>query len=373
MKPTNAKEIINSVGIEMEFMSIDRNSEEFRQSIMMKLGDYKIIHDASCESLEDRFLGKKIVFGNKQSKKIFKQLIDSIIIGGEIISPIRNTLSPVWMTEIERLCEILKEHGEKEDTTRDSFHVHINLSKEVPLFVLKNILKLTLKYEAFLYRLGGMGRMNRGVENDFMFARPYTPNGPPVISGADQINYPILNADVMLQAETREDFFGAYGDSYGLMGIKYVTQRYMNVNFYPILTQGSIEFRTANKTLNPEYIIAWTNFCKALITAAFSNSDINIERTHTLASNREISLAEFQYETSQLPIDKETMFILSQIWESSPTPHFDNKWRYSHLKEPTGFRHEVYLPEALDKRIKVEQANVIDIHNLENQRENRNF
>ena len=372
MKPTNAKEIINSVGIEMEFMSIDRNSEEFRQSIIDKLEDYRILHDASCESLEDQFLGKKIVFENKKNKKVFKNLINSIVIGGEIISPIRNTLSPVWMTEIERLCEILKEHGEKEDTTRDSFHVHINLSKEVPLFVLKNILKLTLKYEAFLYRLGGMGRMNRGVVNDFMFARPYTPNGPPVIKAA-QNNYPILDANAMLHAETREDFFGAYGDSHAPTGTKYVTQRYMNVNFYPILSQGSIEFRTANKTLNPEYIIAWTNFCKALVTAAFSNSDIPIERIYTLASNTEISLAEFQYETSQLPIDKETLFILSQIWESSPTPQFDNKWRYSHLKEPTGFRNETYMPEALDKKIKIEEANIIDLHHLENQQEHRNF
>ena len=372
MKPTNAKEIINSVGIEMEFMNINKDSQDFKESIRHQLAEYKILHDASCESLEDQFLGKKIVFGNKRSKKVFKNLINSIVIGGEIISPIRNTLSPIWMTEIERLCEILKAHGEKEDTTRDSFHVHVNLSKEVPLFVLKNILKLTLKYEAFLYRLGGMGRMNRGIVNDFMFARPYTPNGPPVIKYNNQ-NYPILNANTMLQAETKEDFFGAYGDSYVPIETKYVTQRYMNVNFYPVLSQGSIEFRTANKTLNPEYIIAWTNFCKALVTAAFSSSDIPIERIYTLASNTDISLAEFQYEINQLPIDKETIFILSQIWESSPTPHFDNKWRYSHLREPTGFTHANYMTEPLNKKIKVENANVIDLHRLENQREGRDF
>lgn len=366
--PHEPREIINSVGIELEFMNINKNSNSFNLDIASALPGYKLDHDASCESYEERMFGLPIKFTSKKAQKILQPLLNTIIIGGEIVSPIKNTNSPQWINDIENICNILKEHGEPEHTPRASLHIHINLSKEAPLYVLKNILKLTLKYEAFLFKLGGMGQINRGIENNFVFQRPYLKHGPPVIIHKGE-NLPILNPFDLLEAETKDTFFYRYGNS-TLLETKYVTQRYMCVNFVPLLTQGSIEFRTANKTLNSKYIVAWTNFCKAFITNSFTTSNIELDKLRPLANNQEISLNTFLNEIQPLNLDEDTLNILSKIWKESPTPFFDNIWRYSHLKNPTGFRNIGYLPTILDKNTKVKKAVFIDIHNLENPPEN---
>ena len=367
-----AKELINSVGIEMEFMTINRDSRTFRADFKEVLMDYKLDHDASCETLKPTLIDLPIIFTNKKAEKKLAPFLRTIIIGGEIISPIRNTLSPTWITEIHLLCDLLKEYGEQETTIKDSFHVHVNLSREVPLFVIKNILNFTLAYEAFLYKLGGMGRINRGVENSFIFERPYSFNGPPVVQ-VGRANYPIFKTENLLKAESKEQFFTYYGDSTRLLdqGNKYIVQRYMSVNFCPILTQGSIEFRTANKTLNPQYIIAWTNFCKAIVATSFKSNVPTQHRFRTLAENIDIPFDTFFDETKILQLDDDTLNILQEIWQLSPTPEFDNIWRYSHLRKPPIPRNISEISEALGEEIKVENANHKDIHDQEDERRPR--
>ena len=367
-----AKELINSVGIEMEFMTINRDSRKFRTDFKETLMDYKLDHDASCETLAPTLANFPIKFTNTKAEKKLSPFLNTIIIGGEIISPIRNTLSPLWMTEIHQLCDLLKEYGEQETTIKDSFHVHVNLSREVPLFVIKNILSFTLAYEAFLYKLGGMGRINRGVENSFIFERPYLFNGPPVIR-VGNTNYPIFKTENLFKAESKEQFFIYYGDSGRLVenGNKYVVQRYMNVNFFPILTQGSIEFRTANKTLNPQYIIAWTNFCKAIVATSFKSDTPSQHRFRALAENKDIPFDTFFDETRILQLDDDTLNVLQEIWQLSPTPQFDNIWRYTHLRKPPIPRNISEISEALGKEIVVEKSNHEDIHDQEEERGGR--
>jgi len=361
------QEIIESVGIEMEFCNINRSDRQFQQKVMETLRGYKTEHDASVESPIRTFLNYPVVLSDKAAIKRLAPFLGRLTIGGEIISPIRNSNSPDWVVEIENLCDILLEYGETEDTVRDSFHVHVNITKDVPLFVIKNILQFTLSFEALLFRLGGMGRPNRGVTNDYIFSRPYLGNGPPVINQGRR-NYPIINPDHLMNTTDKVDFFVKYGDAYYLSGRagKYVTPRYMSINFYPILTQGSLEFRTANKTLNSRYIIAWTNFCKAIISKSFSDRQITINGLFPLAENRDIPTREFIHAIEILGLDNATMNVLLEIWETSPVPLFDNVWRYSHLPQPTIFNTD-YLPEPLDVKIKVEKARHIDIHGLENQ------
>ncbi len=362
MPRNEMRELINSVGIEMEFMSVNRSSLNFRDDLQKELANYRIDHDASCESPIETFLNYPIVFKDEVSKKELSPYLGSIVVGGEIISPVSNSLSPQWVHEIEHLCKVLYEHGEREDTVRDAFHVHVNITRDVPLHTIKNLLQFTGAYEAILYRLGGMGRINRGVENDYIYERPFLGNGPPVVNDG-KIKFPIVDYNDLMGATTKQEFFERYGDAghYSNRGVRYVTCRYMSVNFYPILTQGSIEFRTANKTLNPRYIIAWTNFCKAIVGTSFYNRDLQLNTLRPLAENREIGVNEFVDSLRPLDLDNSTIDVLVEIWEESPTPEFDNVWRYSHLPDQTRFVGN-YRPKAITEMVK--KSRHVDLHVL---------
>lgn len=359
------KQIIDSVGIEMEFMNIDRSDPKFILQIKSQLRNYELGHDASCETPAFSIGKHQIELNSRKAKELLNNLTKKIIIGGEIASPIIDTLSPDWIKDIHTLCTILKNHGEKEDTPRASFHVHVNLSREAPLYVILNLLKLTLEYETILFRLGGMGRRHRGEENQYAYCRPYLENGPPVIK-IRGLNYPILVPEDLLNSNSLHIFFERYGHASALAldKIRYVTPRYMSVNFYPILTQGSLEFRTANKTLNPRYIIAWTNFCKAIVKRAFATSEIELYKPLPLAANKIISTREFLLKINPLNLDITTINTLIEIWETSPTPIFNNIWMYSHLENPTIFNAD-YKPIPLPKKTKINESNIIDLRFIE--------
>ncbi len=375
-------ELIESVGIEMEFSSINRKDRSFTKKLADNLRHYRAIHDASCETPIDTFFGIPIDLETDESKEILGQFITSQIIGGEIVSPIINSNAPDWVNDIRLLCDLLKEFGEKEDTVRDSFHVHVNISQEVPLFVLKNLLHLSGHFEMHLYKLGGLGRANRGEENHFIYQRPYLGFGPPCIKQqipdkkTGQVKtkiLPILNFKDLLASESKKQFFLRYGDSiyHADHGTRYCTQRYMSVNFFPILTQGSIEFRTANKCLNPDYIIAWTNFCKAIVSQAFSGRKMSnfFMKYNPLHRNTEIREDYFLESLERLEsLDPTTIDVLFDIWNSSPTPYFDNVARYSHLPNPTVYRANLnYYPKTISKN-HVKKPNFIDVHVLQNER-----
>ena len=377
-------EIIESVGIEIEFSNLDRKNKNIQRNMIEKnLRNYKLVHDASCESYKEFFADTNIPIEFEQNTDVetLAPIIRRAIIGGEIVSPIRHSGGPDWIKEIYTLVELLEQYGEDESSERDSFHVHVNVSRSAPLFVLKNLLRITLSLEAILFRLGGMGRINRGETNSYCFQRPFLGNGPPVVSQKWRNNkdslIPICNPKMMMEAESKEQFFGYYGDSifWAKNGGKYVTQRYMCVNFYPILTQGSFEFRTANKTLNPEYILAWTNFCKSLVEKSYTCLDIasydQVERG--FYENREISIDELLQAFEYYPkLDDATVEVLVDIWDKSPTPKFDNIWRYSHLREPTRFKNlDNATRETLEEK-DVEEIDWIDIHHLEDQLRNNN-
>jgi hypothetical protein len=379
------KELIDSVGIEIEFSKINRNSKKLKNDFNINnLDDYRLVHDASCETPAKFFADTDfpIKFSEVDDLLTLAPIVKKTVIGGEIVSPIRNSGSEKWIHEIHKLVTILDEFGEDESSERDSFHVHVNVSQSIPLHALKNLLKITLSLEAILYRLGGMGRLNRGQQNQYTFCRPFLGNGPPVVvynmSNGITENIPCLDTQSLLNVQTKTDFFKSYGDSvfYAERNTRYVTQRYMCVNFYPILTQGSFEFRTANKTLNPEYIIAWTNLCKSLVRKAFFTLDPESldKTTRPLYENRIISDEEFIDSLKYYDdLDEDTVDVLHDIWINSPTPMFDNIWRYSHLREPTRFHNKSCMPDKLDKDIEVLSAEFVDIHQLENQENNIRF
>lgn len=378
------REIIESVGIEMEFSCFDRNTEKFKRSARNLLPGYKIIHDASCETPMETLVNIPIEIKNKKDYQLLKPMIRKTVIGGEIVSPVLHSGGEEWVESIHRLCALLKDNGETEESRRDSFHVHINVSQSIPIWALKNLLRIEGTLEAILYRLGGMGRLNRGEENNYNYCRPFLGHGPPVVNlyNDNEDVVPICVYDDMMESKTKEDFFRRFGDSIfqAERGTRYVTQRYMAINFYPILTQGSFEIRVANKTLNPEYIIAWTNLCKAIVQKAFTETDEasyeNIKRP--LYENREISEREFLTAMSYFgKLDPTSIEVLLNIWNNSPTPTFDNIWRWSHLRNPTTFTidkyNKLYLPKPLTRKDKIMPAEFTDIHILQEHGNRINF
>lgn len=371
-------QIIDSVGIEIEFSEVDRKSRNFLNDIQSNLPRYQVKHDASCETPTATFGGVPVNFGSDADRKIMSQFCAKAIIGGELASPIIDSNAKQWINEVVLFCDILKAHGETENSKRDSFHVHVNVSREAPLYVLQNLVRMILAYEAIMFRLGGMGRMNRGEENQYTYQRPYLGNGPPIVSYEKSL-YPILSPEHLLASTSIEQFFERFGDSWHCKNKvgRYVSQRYMVVNFYSILNLGSLEFRTANKTLNPEYIIAYTNFCKAFVQKAWER---NIEEElqgleRPLYENREISVEEFDNAMSMLNLLKgDTINALLRIWSSSPTPRFDNVRRFSHLPEPSTWSRGSDKPDKLtaDEAANVEEAIFLDVHEL-NRQFNRQF
>lgn len=357
---------IGDIGIEYEFLSINRKGEEFRNSIHNKLEGYEIVHDASSEDYA-YVIGKLKTTGNTNKDKAVVSYLAGAnqTVGGELVSPIYKD-DDVLEKDVHKLVEILREFGEKDDSLRDSLHVHVNLGNSIPLSILKRLLKMTIAYEAILYRLGGLGRRNRGESNQYTFQRPYLGNGPPVYMYNYQY-YPICNYKDLLDSDTKREFFNRFGDTmYHIQAEqRYVTQRYMGVNFYTVPCYGSIEFRHANKCLNPEYILAWIYFCKAFVNKAFYRADDKTEdKLRPLYENKDIDDKDFRDVLNTLNLSDRTKLALLQIWKHSPTPQFDNVHRTSHLPKPTFFsRGNKYLPEVLHD-IKPKNAIHTDIHKI---------
>lgn len=357
---------IGDLGVELEFSNINREGYKFREAVAHRLMGYKIVHDASPENYAYKLGGLKIEGKCEKDKKIITSLAGNYqTLGGEITSPIIKGTD--WEDDIYKLIDILVSFGESNDTLKDSLHVHVNLGNSVPLSILTRLLKIVSSYEAILYRLGGLGRVNRGEHNQYTYQRPYLGNGFPVYAmGASY--YPICNYNDLLNANNKQDFFLKLGDTiYQIQGEKrYVTQRYMGVNFYTVPCYGSIEFRHANKSLIPEYNIAWIKLCKAVVRKAFYlPEDKTEEKLRPLYENKEIDNKDFMEVLESLELDAQTKLVLLQIWKETPTPKFDNIHRLSHLKTPTFYsRGSNYIPDALDDNVDVKPAIYEDIHNI---------
>lgn len=365
-------EIIDSIGIELEFSNIDRNTPKFKSYLANHFPHFRRAHDASCESPSYLLNKLNVPIIKIESQKDFdtlSQLIYVSVIGGEIISPVCNSKEDQLRKDVENICKMLIKFGETENTPRGSLHVHINVTSDIPLYAILNLLKLEAFFEAILYRLSSMGRMNRGTLNNYIFQRPFLGKGPPVVRGNKSGEYyPIISYDDLLNSSSKAEFFSKYGDAiyHGNNGVRYITSRYMCVNFYPILTQGSFEFRTANKTLNPLYILAWIDFCKAIVEKAFSsrNSSEYDRIKRPLHENRVITTEEFLDSISILPnIDVTTRATLKRIWESSPTPLFDNQWIHCHLENPTNYG-DIYHPPIITDISSIKKPLVTNVHNL---------
>lgn len=360
---------ILDVGLEIEFNNVKRDTNDFVDNLYKKLNNFKVVHDASAESPEITLANIPIQFFNKEGKNNkllsilkFKKLET---IGGELNSPI--LAGNNFKEHIYRLIDFLREMGESFSTTeqdsRGSIHVHINVGKDIRHKHLIRLLELGLATEAIFYRLGGMGNINRGVKNSFVYQRPLTL--PPCVHSNGKY-YPIFDYKDLLESSNKTDFYMKYGDTVNQikMGNHYVTQRYTGLNFYSIPYRGSIEFRYANKVLIPEWIIAWILLCQSFVNFALTkNKDESFENEYRkLEDNKNYSDDEVYFIFDKLNIQDDYKMTLMDIWHETTIPTFDGKNLLSHLDSPSFFLRET--PYCTTPVTNITKSNVINVRNL---------
>jgi len=352
------KEILD-VGLEIEFSNIKRETPNFVNNLHKELVNFKHVHDASTESPELTLGNIPIQFDvNGKTNKILSimRTRNFEIFGGELNSPI--LAGNDFRTHIYKLMDFLIDMGESFSTTeqdeRGSIHVHINVSKDIKHKHLIRLLELGLATEAIFYRLGGMGRVNRGVKNSFVYQRPLTM--PPCFAFNGR-TYPIFDYKDLLISKNKTDFYSKYGDSvYQIQhGNHYVTQRYMGLNFYSIPYRGSIEFRYANKVLIPEWIIAWIVLCQSFVNFALTMSkDTSFENIYRkLEDNRDIPDDEVLFILDRIGVPVDSQITLLDIWHNSSIPEFNGKHTLTHLPNPTFFSRDDYLPNTVETASKI--------------------
>lgn len=348
------KEILD-IGLEIEFSNIKRETPNFINNLSKKLQNFRHVHDASSETPELTLGNIPIQFDiNGKSNKLISILRNKSleVFGGELNSPIMS--SDTFRENIYRLIDFLIDMGESHSTTeqdnRGSIHVHINTSKDIKHKHLIRLLEVGLATEALFYRLGGMGKINRGVKNSFIYQRPLTL--PPCIA-RDGTVYPIFDYRDLLESKNKTDFYNKYGDTiYHIHnGNHYVTQRYTGLNFYSIPYRGSIEFRYANKILIPEWIIAWIILCQGFVNFALTKSkDESFENTYRkLEDNRDYPPEELKLIFDKFLIPEQYQITLFDIWRQTEIPTFNGKNILSHLQNPTYFsRENSYRPRSIE-------------------------
>lgn len=244
---------IGDIGLEIEFVGVRRDSHNFAEKLNKKNREFKIVHDVSAETPEITLGGIPIQFEvNGKTNKFFSIMTNKRLetFGGELNSPIMPANN--FKEHIYNVIDFLRDMGETYSTTdkdeRGSIHVHINVTRDIRHKHLIRLLEVGLATEAIFYRLGGMGKLNRGVRNNFIYQRPITM--PPCVSFHGEV-YPMFDYKDLLNTTGKAEFYLKYGDSINCIeaGNHYVTQRYVGLNFYSIPYRGSLEFRYANKVL----------------------------------------------------------------------------------------------------------------------------
>jgi len=351
------------VGIEYEFLNSQRDARSFIERLRHKLPNWNLVHDASCEGSLQTLRDIPVTFSSAEKRETFtnQTYLPFSTLGGEVTSPI--LLEKEIQSNVDRLCEFFIDEGEYLDK-RSSLHVHCNVGNSIPLYALRNILKMVIAIESFLYRVGGMGDINRGIYNHFIFQRPYCEYGPPVVRYENK-NYPIFLIKQLLESENKQDFFSKYGDSIYLINndAKYVTQRYMGTNFYSILKRESIEFRYANTVLRPDFIMAWITFLRALVKKSFTSLEEFFEEPRPL--NYKMSVREVFHMLDLFDISNTDKCTLYGIWEESgDLSDFRLVPVYSHLDNPSTFRYGFPF-DPYPSNLKIFNTEKINIHTLE--------
>lgn len=374
-------ELFNSVGIELEVENVKQSDVNFTPNL------FRIHRDASCES--DGYSSNQfnIDIENSCSELVEKLHLSRQTLGCEFVtSSVLDTSTKDYLYTLKALTNFLLSKGENPKSYRAGFHVHINLSYN--LRILKSVLRLSRHLEQVLYLLGGMGYDYRGFKNDSTYCRPITKFGPVCVpTGSGEFSQ-VFTLTELLKCKNTAEFKVKYGDIANLRESHYIPIRYHGINLLPLFTQGSLEFRMFNKSLNPYFLMAIIEFCKAFAEFAVHSSFDSLKEENLLKEN---SVFDLEGEINRPKIietfthflelsnlrDEQVIEILYDILYKSSVDSLvlPNEYIFSHLMShrqgnrcPTHWRNSSYTANKIP-RDEIHVPRFEDIHVL---RENRN-
>jgi hypothetical protein len=314
---------IGDVGIEIEFSTIERSRRDFQYIIGNNLHGWNLIHDGSSESAALSINGIPVEIDTNNSANALSlfslfERANSTVYGGELVSPILSGEDNFFQTYIVKALQILSRENSNSlfDIGRSSIHVHVNLGDSYRVSDLKNLVRLLVMYEPFLYKISSFGHDTRCLANDFVFCRPIY---SPTVYEYDGGYYPIFSHRTLLSASKKTEFFNyLYKSLYCFEhGGKYVPQRYVGLNFFSLLIRNSIEFRYANTTTKPDWLISWIKLCQAFVRTAYG-SEIVIDKERTLDDTSEYGLDEFISFLDLIQLSNPYRDILINLFLESP-------------------------------------------------------
>jgi hypothetical protein len=233
--------IVESVGVEWEFTGPPRYKVANKFSSMLN-----VVSDGSVRNY-------RVVDGRRTE------------CGGEIVTPVINTNEKAGLEPLMQAMQYVHQMGQEIDL-RAGVHIHVNISN-LPLYILQNIIKLSLATEDQFFRLGEAElNFHRGeVVYDYGYCRPLS--SPPITRTSGGCLRPVFTPQTLLAAKNLQELHQAWGRADRFSG-KYLESRYVALNLVPYWKQGSAEFRVFNPTLKPRNIKTWVNLCKALCKRA---------------------------------------------------------------------------------------------------------
>jgi hypothetical protein len=314
-----------SVGIELEVTNLTEGWTRNMLESNRGLNNWIMHHDGSTISHGYQFPGlpytvaeQRIAHDNNPSLRS-----SQVSRGAEIVSPIIDTSKPSWTQPLYTICDWLVNQGHELPGTFTSTHVHV-AAGGLPIYTLKNLLRIWRFLEAPIFRLSCAElRQHRGeTRKDYAYCRPLS--SPLVIFDQNNHLRPSFDVPSLLKAQSLDDFFLGYGATNPQTEpIRYHPARYCAFNMLPLLTIGTVEFRTFNETTNPQTIQTWVELCKAIVNTAFTTKGLGDDDYPQLplGYNGQYDLGSMQ---TLLELPDEIMFRIEQLWKTSDWCKFDN-------------------------------------------------
>ncbi len=351
-----------SFGFEFEFASITRKQIQLSRRLAQL--NFTDAHDASIETPISR-LGD---FNLTESPKEIKRRLQRGHTGAELVSPVFTEQNPLDIFKLVTNWAATK--GETPENERCGIHYHISLTYDIS--TLRKIVSLASHLEDVFFYVGGMGYEFRGQSNDSIFCRPTTKKGPICVKQGRWVR-PTFNLNDLINARTTSAFWTRYGDTERLGGIRYVPVRYHWYNLYSLHSQGSLEFRIFNSTLNPHYMYAALELCKAFSNYVMKEklSKIRRLRINSVYDNRskEEIINTLKLFADEVGLDAMVLILLEDIINQTPEIRLNNEYVLTHLRTPPNMWVEsTYKTKTTGQDAKM--PHFVDIHNFERRNEN---
>jgi hypothetical protein len=359
------------VTLGLEFESVVASKEDMGTYIncdpSIKKYLKQITRDASVEStfMSIKNSSCKLFIGDKWIRNHITN--SGVTIGGyeTITVPLELNL---MRDVIKRITAIEELRGEI-FSNRSSIHVHTGYPSG--FIFLKTAVALGLAVEPLLFKIAGMTRPYRGMENDSAYCRPLSI--PPAVKLTDSKQYAVLDPVGSLDSTSPSDFWGKYGISADNRE-RYNPLRYFCINAFSILLRGTLEYRFFNFSTSASHIEAVASLCRfisdLMLRVPLSViKDINVldiceahsDSEYIFILNRLVKLG--GHYNSELRIEKRDYLKILELIEKTPQPVFKNEFILSHIRDPILSR-----GQAIENGLKLIDSarfpNIVDIHNF---------